>query len=101
MNNGTSDPTTGQEPDDLFSTFAGTPVYLHQIEAALAQLPEAFTKRAFSNALEGAGLDTAVDCNMARGAMQKAKEQGLMRHNKQTNLWEQPPKEFTDTNCVA
>nr|WP_321455961.1 hypothetical protein [uncultured Cohaesibacter sp.] len=92
MNNGTSYPTTGQEPDDLFGTFAGTPIYLHQVEAALAQLPEAFTKRAFSDALEGAGLDAAVDCNMARGVMQKAKEQDLIRHNKQSNLWEQPSK---------
>ncbi|WP_319531123.1 hypothetical protein [uncultured Cohaesibacter sp.] len=92
MNNGTSYPTTGQEPDDLFGTFAGTPIYLHQVEAALAQLPKAFTKRAFSDALEAAGLEASVDCNMARGAMQKAKERGLIRHNKQSNLWEQAPK---------
>nr|WP_321524657.1 hypothetical protein [uncultured Cohaesibacter sp.] len=92
MNDGTSYPTTGQEPDDLFGTFAGTPVYRHQIEAALAQLPGAFTKRAFRNALEGAGLDAAVDRNMVRGAMQKAKEKGLMHHNKQSDLWEQAPK---------
>ncbi|WP_316863408.1 hypothetical protein [uncultured Cohaesibacter sp.] len=92
MNDGTSHPTTGQEPDDLFGTFAGTPVYLHQIEAALAQLPEAFTKRSFSDALEGVGVDAAVDRNLVRGVMQKAKEKGLMHHNKQSDLWEKAPK---------
>ena len=102
MNDGTSHPTTGQEPDDLFGIFAGT----HGLSAIKSKphwpnCPKPLQSEHSATLLKAPDLEAAVDRNMVRSAMQKAKEKGLMHHNKQSDLWEQATKEFTDTNCVA